>query len=815
MPHRAGRDPVWSCSAGACANVGSQRSTSRRAAVFAVLVTSLVLAGCALERTVDLGGDQPALDGRFAVHSQVGGSNPKNCVGAACTPVQAMSGVGPSKASCLEGGGTTCTAKLEVRLLQEEKSAGPALPKGANMAVPAKLLTDVERVLSLRNAAPVDQAAALRVLAVTVEERCGNAPCQGPAGVVCTRGQTNLPCGVAQSTRLVPEASSGTHSHHITLRRLASVPGPREVIVRVMVEGDPSLAKTPWHGVMRQRSGAPRVLVSQSVIAMPWKGPGAPTEAAINLINVGDAQGEIYGFALSGQPGFSYRLAGETQWFTADTLLSKPLEIEPQATVSIQLRFQPDDAAKKHADLVIHSDTTGAPPNVHVIGNGAAPCVLIAPAKEMDLGTLQVGGCSERRLEVRSCGTGMLAIEGLEIQNLTTNQTADSGLSAVLLDGSTANASVGNLVAGVTPTPTSPALIPPGGAQKLRVRYCPTAAQPLDAHILVHANGLPALKLHVKGAAVISLCPVAKIAVQEGLDVLPLTTLHLSGAASYAPIPGALKYQWQVTQPDGSTRHFSPSADAEAPTFVPAVAGPYTFCLTVQDAQGHPSCAKACETVQVVPESNLHVELLWTTPGDPNEADTGAGAGSDVDLHVAHPLAIGPDRDCDGVGDPWFHSTHDAYWANAAPSWGSSAPNAGDDPTVDLDDTDGAGPELISLDQPETAKLGYAVGVHHWNDHGFGSVQARVRVFLGGTLAASFGPISLAPLDFWTVARITFGGNGVANATIKPCWQSSPACAGGKLWQAAGKACVATCYLPALPPAKSHAPSCTTTASAP
>ena len=785
-----------------------------------LLTATCVVGGCTLERDLDLGGDNSALLGRFDLHNRIGSSDPRTCVGAACTQIRAMDGVGPGASACLQGGGAHCVAKLEVRLVGATQLDGPPLPPGATVplpggpaaALPSAPSGDIERVLRLRNVAAPGQAAALRVLAVTIEERCGGKPCAGAVGVVCTRGPADRPCGEAQATRLVPASAAGMHEHNLTLRRLASVPGDREVIVRVIVGGDPRFAVTPWHGMLKPRIGEPHLVPAQSVLAMPWKGPNTVTHAAINLTNTGDAPAELYGLELAGHGGFDFRLADEPTWHTQGTQFAAPVQVLPQHSVAVAVRFQPDDTAKKHASLTVISDTPGAAPTVHIVANGAAPCMELAPAKMLTLGTLQVGGCAERKLEVRSCGTGMLALTGLAV-------VAGAGLPSAqpTSPGSVTAAATADLAATlagadaqqtVHPSLAAPVLIPPGGARKLRIRYCPTAPGALDAQVELRADGLPPRSLPVQAAAVASLCPVAILEIAEGADVLPLTTLHLSGAASTAPVAGALTYHWTVQQPAGSLRSLSPNPNVVAPTFTPAVSGPHTFCLTVRDAAGHPSCSPACSTVQVVPEDGLHVELLWHTPSDPDETDTGPGAGSDLDLHVTHALATGPDLDCDGAGDPWFHSSHDAYWANSAPSWGSAAPNAEDDPTVDLDDTDGAGPELLSLGSPEAGVAGYLIGVHYWNDHGFGPVQARVRVFLGGTLAASFGSVTLSPLDMWTVGRVAFQASATAAPSITPCWQSKPACEGGQHWQSGGAACVASCYLPANPPATSHAPAC-------
>ncbi|MGB5810969.1 MAG: hypothetical protein WBG86_10600 [Polyangiales bacterium] len=149
---------------------------------------------------------------------------------------------------------------------------------------------------------------------------------------------------------------------------------------------------------------------------------------------------------------------------------------------------------------------------------------------------------------------------------------------------------------------------------------------------------------------------------------------------------------------------------------------------------------------------NLRVELVWTTPNDPDPDDIGPGTGSDLDLHVGHPLADGgQDLDNDGTNEPWFDSTYDVYWFNAGPDWNALG-DTSDDPILERDDTDGAGPEIFGLDVLEQGT--YRVGVHYFDDHQFGSSDAIVRVFVDDALEMEFGPVTLEHRDMWDVARI-------------------------------------------------------------
>ena len=254
------------------------------------------------------------------------------------------------------------------------------------------------------------------------------------------------------------------------------------------------------------------------------------------------------------------------------------------------------------------------------------------------------------------------------------------------------------------------------------------------------------------GAEVGPECPTAIIKCDEGDEVIPQTVLHLYGDESYADGGEIVEWKWDVDQPAGSQSVFEPSYTFPNPTFETNVAGVYTFYLLVRDQFDTPSCFPANYEVVVIPDEAIHIELLWHTPEDPDETDKGPEAGSDVDLHFLHPWAAGPDIDEDGAPDGWFDIPFDCFWFNGHPNWGSYDPAVNDDPGLDRDDTDGAGPENINLDIPENVT--YRVGVHYWNDHGYGAAYATVRVYLSAKLVFEVVDVMLVDSDMWEVATV-------------------------------------------------------------
>jgi hypothetical protein len=250
-------------------------------------------------------------------------------------------------------------------------------------------------------------------------------------------------------------------------------------------------------------------------------------------------------------------------------------------------------------------------------------------------------------------------------------------------------------------------------------------------------------------------CPVAvgratlvggTTAPTDSIFTRPLETLQLDASASYDPDRALSGYRWRVLErPNDSTAQIAPSTDVPNPTFFLDLAGTYTFELTVFDDDGLESCNAALVTVRVVPDEALHVQLVWHTPNDPNETDN---FGADLDLHLMR------------IPGEWDTAPWDCHWKNMAPDWGVQG-SGNDDPSLDIDDVDGAGPENINLDMPQEETI-YAVGVHLYSDREFGPSYATIRVFIHGNLVFERTNQELARTGFfWDVARIDWAAGEV------------------------------------------------------
>ena len=258
---------------------------------------------------------------------------------------------------------------------------------------------------------------------------------------------------------------------------------------------------------------------------------------------------------------------------------------------------------------------------------------------------------------------------------------------------------------------------------------------PGDAGAGAEVSCTLSVQLHATGPT--ATCP-------SDVTVAPLTRVPLrASAAGDHPVTA---YRWTlVDAPAASARPAPDPGDATATRFTPDAVGDYRLRFTATDDRG---LADACETaVHAVSPDGLRVELWWDPPG--RTCPTAAHAQcdhSDVDLHL---LALAPDAAWRGPADCYYGDC-------TGPSrlhWGPSATGV-NDPHLDLDDTDGHGPENIDVPQPAAGV--YRIGVHYYDPHGAGPEAASVAVFCGGaTPVAVLGPVTLnAPSGGWLLGDL-------------------------------------------------------------
>jgi hypothetical protein len=195
----------------------------------------------------------------------------------------------------------------------------------------------------------------------------------------------------------------------------------------------------------------------------------------------------------------------------------------------------------------------------------------------------------------------------------------------------------------------------------------------------------------------------------------PFQAATFDGSGSYDPSGQPLAaYKWVLTdKPQGSSATLPFDSANSIPGFYADLAGNYTAQLTVTNQEGLTDICQV--TLESLPTQDLWVEMFW------DEID-------DMDLHL---LAPG------GSFDDWDTDCYFSNCVGGGPDWGVLG-DSSDDPSLDLDDINGYGPENINIYNPQSAGT-YTVVVHDYSGSApsdeLGPNNVTVKVFLNGSLA--------------------------------------------------------------------------------
>jgi hypothetical protein len=250
--------------------------------------------------------------------------------------------------------------------------------------------------------------------------------------------------------------------------------------------------------------------------------------------------------------------------------------------------------------------------------------------------------------------------------------------------------------------------------------------------------------------SLVAVCP-------PDIDAAALAEVGLAGGV--LPAGSAVAYAWDLAgKPEGSSAEPPQPRNGQISHFIPDVVGVYTVKLIVMGETGESSSCRTRATA--AGGEGLHVELFWNPPEKPEDH-------SNADLHLLHQDA-----------PYWFHYLLDCHRDNCTPfsprlDWDAPGPEG--DPSLDLHDSEGFGPEVIDVPAPVTGNT-YTVGVHYYQGNGLDEADIFVRIFCGtGSTQPAFdaGPIRMRDYgggtdgnDFWKAAAVTWEGGTCSVAPI-------------------------------------------------
>ena len=495
-------------------------------------------------------------------------------------------------------------------------------------------------------------------------------------------------------------------------------------------------------------AAGPRVVVTPPELVFEDVLQGERATRTLLIRNVGTAELEVSAVELAHNANRDLSIG-----FADDSPhASLPASLDPQDAadyVALEVTYAPSRAGNDEGRLHIQTnDPDRQVVVVEVLARSLFPCVQVTPL-DIDFGAVLIDTAAEATVEVSNCGNADITVSSLALVEGT---SADLTLAATL-DG------LDDACLGDRRRPCrGEARIQPNATRTFTVRYAPEDDGADGGRVLLETDvgGDEAIEVDLFGRATDVAAPIclaqARVAGAAGWDdypdedeplsARPLQTLELRSAGAAAPGGRIEDVRWRVLQrPENSTARFAPREGASEVTFLLDFAGAYVFELLVTDDLGQTSTCEAA--VEALPDADLYVELGWDTPADPDQTDTGFGAGSDLDLHLLHPL-----------GD-WCDVPRDCHYAAPDPDWGVAL-DPSDDPSLPLDDTDGAGPEVIILNHPEDNRV-YRVGVDYRDDHGYGPSFVSLRIWIRGVKRFELANKRMSRTGvFWDVATIAW-----------------------------------------------------------
>ena len=422
-----------------------------------------------------------------------------------------------------------------------------------------------------------------------------------------------------------------------------------------------------------------------------------------------------------------------------------PTTLESDESFPLRIIFNPVDDEPSTADLIFYSnDPEASEYVVSLLGNSGSPCLQLSHEDEINFGEGGIGYANNKTIIMENCSP----VSDLEVTSITVCTDQEDGTCDEedpiyqLKDGS--------LPTGL-PEPNTPLVIGPEDTGSFVITYTPEDLSQSTGELNVRSNdpAKPNLVVPIVGKGTDNACPqaVAEASIADAnrwdneILTIPLKTIQFRSSDSVDVDGNIASYEWDIVQrPNGSTTQFAPSNMVADPELFLDLAGEYIVELRVFDNEGSQSCGdQALIRIVATPDEDIHVQLVWSTPTDTNQTDAN---GTDLDLHFLHP------------NGRWNATPYDIYWLNPTSEWGVPGPD--DDPSLDIDDVDGAGPENVNMKDPEDG-LNYSVGVYYYASGGFGPSYATIRIYIGGVETYEYRDMFM-PNDtaFWRVATISW-----------------------------------------------------------
>ncbi|HEY4222479.1 MAG TPA: hypothetical protein VGO62_14085 [Myxococcota bacterium] len=454
------------------------------------------------------------------------------------------------------------------------------------------------------------------------------------------------------------------------------------------------------------------------------------------------------------------------------------IEVRPEVATTLSTNLYIKSDAKNPPQSGDGTSLLTIPITVQGVDNGV-PKIQVTPL-DCDFDKVAVKGVKVCPVQISNIGNRDLILDSVDF----VSPGADTDPVFDVPPGSTTTTPFA--FAGRPPGPeepikvTDPSASPPVLPITLSVQFRPDVEGHYTSKILIKSNdpdtGLAGIPITLEGVGVLPpTCAVTIKSINGAAPsgdhpaIQPLDDVVLSLETSQPSTPGGqvVGYAWQSPPEGPPTSHAILSTPGQVDTGFTFdgtkvgvdFAGTYTVRAQVTDDLGVASVNDCSITFQAIPQQNFHVELSWDT------------STNDFDLHITKKTddgkyciedtstsGDGPAGEVGGLLSTDCTSSLDCNFATCrvgdsqSPDWdGDGVNQSSGDPTLDVDDIDGFGPENQNVDTMVPGD--YLVGVNEYDGTSQTGATAQVQIFIYGRLAASFFQ-DMSVGDYWEVALI-------------------------------------------------------------
>jgi hypothetical protein len=509
---------------------------------------------------------------------------------------------------------------------------------------------------------------------------------------------------------------------------------------------------------------------------------------AVVITNPSNLDLDLTSVELEGDPSFEF-------------VEPPPSTIGAGLSAQIAVKIRPKVVSTIEAELVILSNANNTPknadgqseiripitltgvdrgvPDIEVVPVG---CGTTAPLG-IDFGNVATSGLQVCNLEVRNVGTRELYFDFLDF-------APDANGARLIEEPAESGPEPSISLTGAIPDPETP--LRPTAADvaplTLRVAFAPDAlGRYADTLRIVSSDpdessiDVPIQGIGVPGPQCIARIKTVNGNVVDGapsiepLDDVVLTTEDSTGAT---PEVGIAATRWELRErgPGSGVVLSSPSTTDTGFLFANRrgvdVAGRYEACAVVTDELGTDSINQCCVSFEAIPSDAFLVQLTWAEPD------------GDMDLHVTKKSDNG-DYCLQGLGSPTTgvqtpyssgcSSSLDCYYGNckpetfgSAPEWDGVTGRTDGDPSLDIDDLTGFGPENTNVNQVEPGS--YAFGADYFS--GVGAHTLFIRLFIYGQLRGEW--VATTEDEFWEVGIVHFRADDIFHPCIEDLTDGNP-----------------------------------------